>query len=88
MVPYADDTFILVEDVLKLKRESVMKQLEEWFLNNELILNITKTCVMPFYSSQFRHPYKPHIPYNKNDIFYCILLPTICALLLRIYSFI
>jgi len=33
-----------------------MKQIEIWFLNNELILNITKTCSMSFYSSQFTHP--------------------------------
>jgi hypothetical protein len=41
MVLYADDTNILVEDrdecALKLKTESVMKQLEVWFLNNALI---------------------------------------------------
>ena len=41
---FADDTNILVEDsdenALKVKTESVMKQLEVWFLNNELILNI------------------------------------------------
>jgi hypothetical protein len=38
MVSYADDTNILVEDrdenVLKLKIQSVMKQLDVWFLNN------------------------------------------------------
>jgi hypothetical protein len=87
MVSYADDTVILVEDVLKLKIEFAMKELEVWFLNNELILNITKTCAMPFHSSQFRHPCKPYSSYNNNDISSCILLPTICALLLYIYSF-
>ena len=66
MVSYADDTNILVEDrdenELKLRIESVNKQLEVWFLNNDCILNITKTCAMSFHSSQCRHLYKPHIP--------------------------
>jgi hypothetical protein len=79
--------------VLKIKIESVMKQLEVWFLNHELTLNTTKTRGMSFHSSQCRHPYKPHIPYNDgggdddDDISYFIQLPTISALLLYIYSF-
>jgi hypothetical protein len=47
MVLYADDTNILVEDrdenAIKLKI-CVMKQLEVWFLNNELILNKKNPC--------------------------------------------
>ena len=50
MVLHADNTNILVEvrdaHVLKLKIESAVKQLEAWFLKNELILNMAKTCVM------------------------------------------
>ena len=48
MVLDSDDTNILVEDrdenALKLKAESVMKQLEVSFLNNEFILNIQNLC--------------------------------------------
>jgi hypothetical protein len=43
-----------------------MIQLEVWFLNNELILNITQTCSNSFHSSQCRHPYKPQISYNEH----------------------
>jgi hypothetical protein len=44
MISHADDINTLEyrdENALKLKIESVMIQLEVWFLNNELILNIT-----------------------------------------------
>jgi len=45
IVLHTDDTNILVEyreeNALKLKLESVMKQLNVWFLHNEHILNIT-----------------------------------------------
>jgi hypothetical protein len=47
-----------------------MIQLEIWFLNNELILNITQACAMSFHSSHCRHRYKPHVCYNENDISY------------------
>jgi hypothetical protein len=60
MVLYTDDTNIFVEymeeNALKLKLESVMKQLKVLFLNKELILNITKKSAMSFLSSQCRHP--------------------------------
>ena len=50
MVLLADNTKILVEvrdaDVRKLKIASAVKQIETWFLKNELILNMEKTCVM------------------------------------------
>ena len=44
-----------------------MKQLKVLFLNNELTLNIAKTCAMSFHSSQCRLPYKPLISYKNND---------------------
>jgi len=43
-----------------------MKQLEVLFLNNELILNIAKTCAMSFHYSQCRLPYKTLISYNNK----------------------
>jgi hypothetical protein len=74
MVLRADNTNILAEvrdaDVLKLKIASAVKQLEAWFLKNCLILNMAKTCVMSLHSSQCRHPHKPYIFYNNNDISY------------------
>jgi hypothetical protein len=46
LVIYADDTNILVtdngKDNLQAKLSSVMKQLEAWFLNNDLIVNTKK----------------------------------------------
>ena len=73
MISHADDINILQyrnENALRLKIESVMIHLEIWFVNNELILNITQTCAMCFHSSRCRHPNKPHISYNENDISY------------------
>jgi len=73
MISHAVDINILEyrdENALKLKIESVMIQLEVWFLNNEPILNITQTCANSFHSSKCRHPYKPQISYNENDIAY------------------
>jgi hypothetical protein len=65
MVLHADNTNILVEvrgtDVLKCKIASAVKQLEAWFLKNELVLNMAKTCVMSLHSSQCRHPYRPRV---------------------------
>jgi hypothetical protein len=50
LVLYADDTNILVtesdKEALQTKLSSVMKQLEPWFLNNDLIVNTTKTVAV------------------------------------------
>ena len=37
---------------------------------NDLILNIEKTCAISFNSHQNRHPCRPHIIFNRNDIAY------------------
>jgi len=56
LVHYADDTNILVVDkdikVLELKTALVMKQLQAWLFDNELVLNTAKICAMLFHSSQ------------------------------------
>jgi hypothetical protein len=56
LVLYADDANILVTDYdrenLQAKLSSVMKQLEAWFLNNDLIVNTTETVAMSFHPSQ------------------------------------
>jgi hypothetical protein len=52
-VLYADDMNILVtgndKGALQAKLSSVMKQLDVWFLNNDLIVNTTKTVAMSFH---------------------------------------
>jgi hypothetical protein len=56
LVIYADDTNILVtendKENLQARQSSVMKQLEPWFLNNDLNVNTTKTVTMPFHFHQ------------------------------------
>jgi sarcosine oxidase/L-pipecolate oxidase len=65
LVIYADDTNILVTDNdkenLQAKLSSVMKQLRALFLNNDLIVNTTKTVTMSFHLCQSKPPYKPNI---------------------------
>jgi hypothetical protein len=65
LVIYANDTIILVTDNdkenLQAKLSSVMKQLEVWFLNNDLIVDTTKTVAMSFHLCQSKPPYKPNI---------------------------
>jgi hypothetical protein len=38
-----------------------MKQLEAWFLNNDLTVNTAKTVAMSFHLCQSKPPYKPNI---------------------------
>ena len=74
LVHYADDTNILVVDkdikVLELKTALVMKELEAWLYDNELVLNTPKTCAMLFHSSQQKYVDKPNIMYNNTVIAY------------------
>ena len=74
MVLHAGNTIILAEvrdaDMRELKTASAVKQLEAWFLKIYLTLDMAKTGVMFLHSSQCRHPYKPYICYNNNDISY------------------
>jgi hypothetical protein len=62
---YADDTNILVigkdEEALQAKLSSVVKQLEVWFLKNNLIVNTTKTIAMLFHLCQSKPSYKRRI---------------------------
>jgi hypothetical protein len=74
LVIYAHDTNILVTDNdkenLQVKLSSVMKQLEAWFLNNNLIVNTTKTVAMSFHLHQSKPPYKPNILLRNTEIIY------------------
>ena len=63
LVLYADDTNILVigtDEALQAKLSSVIKQLEVWFLKNDLIVNTTKTVAMSFHLCQSKPPYKKY----------------------------
>jgi hypothetical protein len=70
LVIYADNTNILVTDNdkenLQAKLSSVMEQLEARFLNNDLIVNTTKTVAMSFHLCQSKPPYKPNILQNAE----------------------
>jgi len=65
---YADNTDILVVDkdikVFELKTALVMKQLEGWLLDIELVVNVAKTCAMLFHSSEQKYVDKPNIMYH------------------------
>jgi hypothetical protein len=74
LVLYADDSNILVTDNdkenLQAKLSSVMKKLEAWFLNNDLIENTTKTVAVSFHLSQSKPPHKPNILLQNTEITY------------------
>jgi hypothetical protein len=78
MILYADDTNILImdknEESLKVKLASIMKQLEVWFYNNELILNMEKSKVMSFYSRHCQRYCSPNIIYSNMEITYSSVL--------------
>ena len=69
-VLYADDTNILIVDkeekMLQHKITSVMKHLEIWFSQNDLIVNTDKTCAMSFHPYQKHQPTKPLIRLKNN----------------------
>ena len=74
LVIYAHGTNILVTDNHKENLQtilySVMKQLEDWFLNNDLIVNTTKTFAMLFHLCQSKPSYKPNILLQNTEITY------------------
>jgi hypothetical protein len=73
-VLYADDTNILLvdkdEEMLQHKITSVMKHLELWFRENDLIINIDKTCAISFHPYQKHQPAKPLIRLKNRIIEY------------------
>jgi hypothetical protein len=68
LILYADDTNVLVidrsQEALQTKLSLVMKQLEIWFSNNDLIINIIKTVAMSFHLCHSKPTYKPCIYYK------------------------
>jgi len=69
LVLYADDTNILVsgkiEEELQTKLSVITKQLERWLLENDLVVNNTKTVAMSFHSSHSKASLKPNIFFFK-----------------------
>jgi hypothetical protein len=74
LVIYADNINILVNDNdkenIQAKLSSVMKQLGAWFLNNDRIVNTTKTVAMSFHLCQSKPPYKLNIWFQNTEITY------------------
>ena len=58
------------EEDLQARLSSVMKQLEVWFLKNDLIVNTTTTAAMAFHLCQLKPLYKPHIFLLSTEIAY------------------
>jgi hypothetical protein len=58
------------EEVLQAKTASVMKKLELWFLENDLIVNTTKTVAMSFNLCQSKPLCKPQILLLNTEIAY------------------
>ena len=56
--------------MLELKNAFIMKHLEAWLFDNELVSNTAKTCAMLFHSSQQKCVDKPNIMYNNTVIVY------------------
>ena len=74
LILYADDTNVLITDMspdtLQTKLSLVVKQLESWVLNNDLIINCSKTVDMSFQICHSIPTYKPHILLQNNGIEY------------------
>jgi len=72
LVLFVDDTNLLIikrdENVSQDLVNEVMKKLEYWFQNNNLIINVGKTVAMSFHTKQNRFPIKPRITFRNMDI--------------------
>ena len=74
MILYANDTNVLITDrspdTLQTKLSLVVKQLEIWFLYNDLLINSSKTVDMSFHLCHSIPTYKPQILLQNNGIEY------------------
>ena len=64
---------LIEEEALQHKITFVMQQLEIWFCKNDLIVNIKKKkkiWSISCHSHQNRHPCRPCIMFNRNEIAY------------------
>jgi hypothetical protein len=55
------------EEALQTKLSLVMKQLEIWFLKNDLIINTTKTVAMSFHLCRSKPSFKPCILLRNSE---------------------
>jgi len=73
-VLFAEDISLLIierdSNVLQHKVNEVMKKLEYWFQNNNLMINIEKTIAMSYHTTQNKFPMRPKISFKNKDIFY------------------
>ena len=58
------------EEALQTKLALIMKQMEIWFLKNDLIINTTKTVAMSFQLCRSKRPFKPRILLRNKEIDY------------------
>jgi hypothetical protein len=74
VVLYADDINIVLTDKdltrLQDRVNNTMKQLESWFLNNNMIININKTKAMLFHLKNNNVIDAPHILHKNEKITY------------------
>ena len=74
LVLFADDINLLLtgrdEKELQHKVNEVMKKLENWFQENNLMINIEKTIAMSYHTVQNRFPVKPQIIYKSERLVY------------------
>ena len=74
LVLYADDTNILGsgknEEELQTRLSVITKQLERWLLENDLVVNNTKTVALSFHSSHSKATLKPNIFFQNLKIEY------------------
>jgi len=74
MVLLPDDTNILVRykdlDVLQAKCNRVIKHLEIWFKNNNILINTKKTMAMLLHSNKISPVVRIHVVFNNSEIAY------------------
>jgi len=74
LILHANDRNVLVvdrnEEALPTKLSLVMKQLENWFLKNDLFINITKAAAMSFHLCRSKPPFKPRILLRNTEVKY------------------
>jgi len=74
LVLFADDINLLIierdEKVLQHKVNEMMKKLEYWLQNYNLMINIEKTTAMTYRATQNKFPMRPKITYKNKDIAY------------------
>ena len=73
LILYADDTNLLVvnkNEALQTKLSLVMKQLENWFLKNNLFINTTKTAAVSSHLCRLKPPFKPCILLRNTEVKY------------------